>query len=44
MTETLWDSWKSLFSQSLKRVVTHYLYMVRISKGCSSNWKLLQNL
>ena len=23
-------------------VVTHYLYMVRISKGCSSCWKLLQ--
>ena len=29
-------------SLALEQVVTHYLYMDRISKGCSSNWKLLQ--
>jgi len=29
---------------SLKMVVSHYLYIVRISKGCSSSWKSLQNL
>jgi len=29
---------------SLKMVVSHYLYIVRISKGCSSSWNALQNL
>ena len=29
---------------SLKMVVSHYLYIVRISKGCSSSWNSLQNL